>query len=127
MLSTCLDQGIVLLPNILLAVVFRLVLNYTVSVECLIFDHLAGLSFTESLLELHLASLFLANLYIDEMVQWLYTQSLILLFWEWVTLTPVSVDYLIPDLVGDMSSMSGSKSGASICIVSPEFICGSRC
>ena len=76
-LSRSLDQGNVFLPNFLPAVVFRLVLNYVVSVECLFFDHLAGLSVTESLLELHLASLFLVRLYIDEMVQGLYAQFLI--------------------------------------------------
>ena len=74
-LSRSLDWGIVLHPNFLPAVVFRLVLNYIMSVECLIFDHLAGLSVMESLLEWHLASLFLANLYIDEMVQGLYARS----------------------------------------------------
>ena len=77
-LSKSLDQGIVLLPNFLPAVVFQLVLNYIMLVECLIFEHLAGLSVTESLLQLHLASLFLANLYLDEMVQGLYAQSSIL-------------------------------------------------
>ena len=48
-LSRSLDHGIVLLLNFLPAVVFRLVLNYIVLVECLIFDHLAGLSVMESL------------------------------------------------------------------------------
>ena len=79
-LSRYLDPGIVLRPNFLPAVVFRLVLNYIVSVECLFFDHFAGLSVMESLLELHLASLFLANLYLDEMVQGLYAQSPVLQF-----------------------------------------------
>ena len=61
-LSSYLDPGIVLHPNFLPAVVFRLVLNYVMSVECLFFDHFAGLSVVESLLELHLASLLLWNL-----------------------------------------------------------------
>ena len=77
-LSRSLDQGIVLLPNFLPAVVFRLVLNYVMSIECLFFDHLAGLSVMESLLELHLASLFLTRQYIGEMVQGLYAQSSVL-------------------------------------------------
>ena len=97
-LSRYLDPGIVLRPKFLPAVVSRLVLNYVVSVECLFFDHFAGLSVMESLLELHLASLFLGNLYLDEMVQGLYAQSPVLQFREWVSLTPVSVDYLIPNL-----------------------------
>ena len=97
-LSRYLNPGIVPLLNFLPAVVFQLVLNYIMSAECLFFDHFAGLTVMESLLELHLASLFLANLCIDEMVQGLYAQSPVLQFWEWVTLTPVSMDYLIPDL-----------------------------
>ena len=88
-LSRYLDPGSVLLLNFLPAVVFRLVLNYVMSVGCPV---------TESLLELHLTSLFLVRLYLDEMVQGLYAQSPVLQFWEWVTLTPVSTDYLIPDL-----------------------------
>ena len=60
--------------------------------------HFAGLTVMESLLELHLASLFLANLGFDDMVQGLYVQSPVLQFWEQVSLTPVSADYLILDL-----------------------------
>ena len=97
-LSRYLNPGIVPLPNFLPAMVFWLVLNYVMSIECLFFDHFASLIVTESLLELHLASLFLVNLCIDEMVQGLYAQSPILQFWELVMLTSVSMDYLIPDL-----------------------------
>ena len=97
-LSGCLDPGIFLHLNFLPAVVFQLVLNYIMSVECLFFDHFAGLSVVESLLELHLASLFLGNLYLDEMVRGLCTQSAVLQLWKWVWLTPVSMDYLIADL-----------------------------
>ena len=64
-LSRNLDQGIVLLLNFLPNVVFRLVLNYIRSVECLFFGHLVGLSVTESLPELHLASPFLVGLCVD--------------------------------------------------------------
>ena len=97
-LSRYLDPGIVLHLNFLPVVVFRLVLNYIVLVGCLFFDHFAGLSVVESLLELHLASLFLRNLYLDKMVQGLYAQSAVLQLWKWVLLTPVSMDYLIADL-----------------------------
>ena len=97
-LSSYPDPGVVLHPNFLPAVVFRLVLNYVVLVECLFFNHCAGLSVVESLLELHQASQFIGNLYHDEMVQGLYTQSAVLQLWKWMSLTPVSTDYLIADL-----------------------------
>ena len=47
-LSRYLNPGIVPLPNFLPAVVFQLVPNYVVSVECLFFDHFAGLTVMES-------------------------------------------------------------------------------
>ena len=97
-LSNYPDPGVVLHLNFLPAVVFRLVLNYGVLIECLFFDHFAGLSVVESLLELHQASQFLGNLYRDEMVQGLYTQSVVLWLWNLVWLTPVLMDYLIADL-----------------------------
>ena len=68
-LSRYLNPGIAPLLNFLPAVVFRLVLNYIMSVECLFFDWFAGLAVMESLLEWHLANLFLANVGFDEMVQ----------------------------------------------------------
>ena len=80
-LSRYLNPGIVPLLNFLPAVVFQLVLNYIMFIECLFFDHFAGLSVPESLLELRLSSLFLANLCIDEMVHGLYAQSPVLQFW----------------------------------------------
>ena len=86
-LSRYLNPGIVPLPNFLPAVVFQLVLNYVMPIVCLFYDHFAGLSVMKSLLELHLTSLFFANLCMDEMVQELYTQSPFLQFWEWVMLT----------------------------------------
>ena len=79
-LSRYLNPGIFPLPNFFPAVVFQLVLNYVVSIECLFVDHFAGLTVMESLLELHLPNLFLGNLYIDEIVQGLYTQSPVLQF-----------------------------------------------
>ena len=81
-LSRYLNPGIVPLLNFLPAVVFQLILNYIVLVECLFFAHFAGLTVMESLLEWHLASLFLGHLYIDEVVQGLYAQSPVLQFWE---------------------------------------------
>ena len=60
------------------------------SVEWLFLDHFAGLTVMESLLELHLASLLLGYLYLDEMVQGLYTQLPFLLIWEWVLPTRVT-------------------------------------
>ena len=48
-LSRCLDPGIVLHLNFLPAVVFQLVLNYVMLVECLFFGHFAGLSVVESI------------------------------------------------------------------------------
>ena len=64
-------------------------------VECLFFDHFAGFSVVESLLELHQASQFHGNLYRGEMVQGLYTQSVVLRLWNLVWLTPMLTDYLI--------------------------------
>ena len=71
-LSRYLNPGIVPLLNFLPAVVFQLVLNYVVSIECLFFDWFAGLAVTESLPEWHLANLFLASVGYDDMVQGLY-------------------------------------------------------
>ena len=82
-LSSYPDPGVVLRLNFLPAVVFRLVLNYSMLVECLFFDHFAGLSVVESLLELHQASQFLVNLYHDEMVQGLYLNLLFFGFGIW--------------------------------------------
>ena len=98
MLSNYPDRGVVLRLNFLPAVVFLLVLNYGMSVECLFFDHFAGLSVVESLLELHQASQFLGNLYCDAKVQGLYAQSVVIWLWNLVWLTPVLMDFLIADL-----------------------------
>ena len=65
-LSRYLNPGIVPHPNFLPTVVFQLVLNYVVSIEWLFFDHFAGQTVTESLPELHLASL-LGYLYLGVM------------------------------------------------------------
>ena len=74
-ISRYLNPGIVPHLNFLLAVVFLLVLNYIMSIEWLCFDHFAGRTVTEYLLELHLASLLLGYLYCGEMVQGLCVQS----------------------------------------------------
>ena len=97
-ISRYLNPGIVPCPNFLPAVVFRLVLNYVMSIEWLLFDHFAGWTVLESLLELHLASLLLGYLYLGKMVQVLYSQSPFLQMWEWVLLTPMSLDYSTSDL-----------------------------
>ena len=136
-ISRYLDPGIVPCPNFLPAVVFQLVLNYVVSIEWLHFDHFAGRTLMESLLELHLASLLLGYLYLggiiggsrgalwhmpppqqDQFLSFSHTFSLKSVHvrgwrppqWEILDLplgmvqglcmlaTPVSLDYLTPDL-----------------------------
>ena len=123
-----LDQRTALPQNSLPNWEFRLCQNYVGSGVCLFLDPLPGLSVKGFLQVLHLASLSCeAVCWIDFAgVEHLISGSVILGVGDAVPFVNTLFD--ISSVVGEeTSSMSGSKSGASIWTVSPEFMCGSQC